>query len=234
MKKDLIYSSQSSLFGSKEIIGFGSSEFHIKEIERNKANEIIVKNHYSKKFYNATYIHLGVFLNSELVGVLQFGYAMNPASCGSVVEGTEINQYLELNRMWLDDKAPRNSESQAISYCVKYIRSKFPKIKWIQSFADERCGGFGIVYQGANFKFYGEHTAIFWNLDNEVYHNSLMTRNPKLSKSAAFLQANKERAYSEELRQFRYIYWIDKRWERKVLFKEMPYPKHYLEKEKLI
>jgi hypothetical protein len=234
MKKDLIYSSQSSLFGSKEIIGFGSSEFHIKEIERNKANEIIVKNHYSKKFYNATYIHLGVFLNSELVGVLQFGYAMNPASCGSVVEGTEINQYLELNRMWLDDKAPRNSESQAISYCVKYIRSKFPKIKWIQSFADERCGGFGIVYQGANFKFYGEHTAIFWNLDNEVYHNSLMTRNPKLSKSAAFLQANKERAYSEELRQFRYIYWIDKRWEKKVLFKEMPYPKHYLEKEELI
>jgi hypothetical protein len=38
-----------------------------------------------------------------------------------------------------------------ISYAVRYIRSKFNKIKWIQSFADERCGGFGIVYQGANF-----------------------------------------------------------------------------------
>ena len=228
-KKDLIYSDQLSMFGAKEIIGFGSNEFHIKEIDRNKANDIFAKNHYSKKFYNATYIHLGVWLNSELVGILQFGYAMNPASCGSIVEGTELDQYLELNRMWLDDKAPRNSESMAISYAVRYIRSKYPKIKWIQSFADERCGGFGIVYQGANFEFYGEHTATFWTLDNEVYHNSLMTRNPKLSKSAAFLQANKERATSEELRQFRYIYWIDRKWKNKVLLKQKPYPKHYIE-----
>ena len=228
MKKDLIYSNQQSLFGSREIIGFGSDSFCIKEIERNKANEIIVKNHYSKKFYNATYIHLGVYINFELLGILQFGYAMNPASAGSVVEGTELNQYLELNRMWLDDKAPRNSESMAISYCVRYIRSKFPKIKWIQSFADERCGGFGIVYQGANFEFYGEHISTFWTLDNEVYHNSLMTRNPKLSKAAAFLQENKEKATFENLRQFRYIYWIDQSWKKKILLKKQPYPKHYL------
>jgi hypothetical protein len=227
MKKDLIYSDQMAMFGSKEIIGFGSSEFYIKEIDRNKANEIIVKNHYSKKFYNATYIHLGVFLNSELVGVLQYGYAMNPASCGSVVEGTELDQYLELNRMWLDDKAPRNSESKAISYSVRYIRSKFPKIKWIQSFADERCGCFGIVYQACSFSFYGEHNSLFWTLDNEVYHNSLMTRNPKLSKSAKHLQENKERATSEELRQFRYIYFIDSRWKKKCLLKEKPYLKYY-------
>jgi len=228
-KKDLIYSNQIAMFGKREVIGFGSDEFKVLEIDRNKANDIIVKNHYSKKFYNATYIHLGVFLNSELVGVLQFGYAMNPASCGSVVKNTELDEYLELNRMWLDDKAPRNSESMAISYAIRYIRSKFPKIKWIQSFADERCGGFGIVYQGANFDFFGEHMATFWTVDNEVYHNSLMTRNPKLSKSAAFLQANKDRAKSDQLRQFRYIYWINQRSKNDVLLKKKPYPKHYLE-----
>lgn len=230
MKKDLIYSSQQSIFGSREIIGFGSDDFYIKEIERDKANDVIIKNHYSKKFYNATYIHLGVFMQNELVGVLQFGYAMNPASCGSVVKDTEMNQYLELNRMWLDDKAPRNSESKSISYSIRYIRSKYKTVKWIQSFADERCGGFGIVYQSANFEFYGEHNSIFWTLDNEIYHNSLMTRNPKLSKSAAFLQENKERATSEQLRQFRYLYWIDQKWKNKVLLKRKPYPKHYAEK----
>jgi hypothetical protein len=229
-KKDLIYSDQMSMFGSKEIVGFGSAEFYIKELDRDKANKMIVENHYSKKFYNASYIHLGVWINSELLGCLQFGYAMNPASAGSVVEGTELDQYLELNRMWLSDKAERNSESMAISYCVRYIRSKFPKIKWIQSFADERCGGFGIVYQGANFEFYGEHTATFWTLDDEIYHNSLMTRNPKLSKAAAYLQHHKERATSSELRQFRYLYWIDQKWKQKVLLKRKPYPKHYAEK----
>lgn len=227
MHKGLIYSNQQTLFGAREIIGFGSDDFHVKEIERKLANDLIVKNHYSKKFYSATYIHLGVFICGELLGVLQYGYAMNPASCGSVVEGTQMDEYLELNRMWLDDKAKRNSETKAISYSLRYIRSKFPKIKWIQSFADERCGCFGIVYQAASFSFYGEHVSTFWTVDGEVYHNSLMTRDPKLSKSAKFLQDNKERATSEELRQFRYIKFIDKRWKKKCLLKEQPYPKYY-------
>lgn len=227
MKKDLIYDRQQTLFGAREIIGFGSDDWHVKEIDRKLANDLIVKNHYSKKFYNATYIHLGVFICGELMGVLQYGYAMNPASCGSVVEGTQMDQYLELNRMWLDDKAKRNSETMAISYSLRYIRSKFPKIKWIQSFADERCGCFGIVYQAASFSYYGEHVSTFWTVDGEVYHNSLMTRDPKLSKSAKFLQDNKDRATSEELRQFRYIKFIDKRWKKKCLLKEQPYPKYY-------
>jgi len=227
MKKDLIYDNQQTLFGAKKIIGFGSRDWNVKEIDRKLANDLIVKNHYSKKFYNATYIHLGVFICGELLGVLQYGYAMNPASCGSVVEGTQMDEYLELNRMWLDDKAERNSETKAISYSLRYIRSKFPKIKWIQSFADERCGCFGIVYQAASFSFYGEHVSTFWTVDGEVYHNSLMTRDPKLSKSAKFLQDNKERATSEELRQFRYIKFIDKRWKKKCLLKEQPYLKYY-------
>ena len=42
-KKDLIYSDQQSMFGSREIIGFGSDEFSIKELDRNKANKIIVE-----------------------------------------------------------------------------------------------------------------------------------------------------------------------------------------------
>ena len=227
MKKDLIYDNQQTLFGAREIIGFGSDDWYVKEIERKLANDLIVKNHYSKKFYSATYIHLGVFICGELLGILQYGYAMNPASCGSVVEDTQMDEYLELNRMWLDDKAERNSETKAISYSLRYIRSKFPKIKWIQSFADERCGCFGIVYQAASFSFYGEHVSTFWTVDGEVYHNSLMTRDPKLSKSAKFLQDNKERATSEELRQFRYIKFVDKRWKKKCLLKEQPYLKYY-------
>ena len=95
-----------------------------REIDRNQANDVIVKNHYSHKYYSATYIHLGVFMGEEMVGVLQFGYAMNPASQESVVKDTKIDEYLELNRMWIDDKAPRNTESQAISYAIKLSLNK--------------------------------------------------------------------------------------------------------------
>ena len=229
-KKDYIFSDQLSLYGKREILGFGEADFYIREIDRKLANEIIIKNHYSHKVYNATYINLGVYINNELHGVLQYGYAMNPASCGSVVKDTELDQYLELNRMWLSDIAPRNSESMAISYSIKYIKGKYPKIKWVQSFADERCGGFGIVYQACSLSYYGEHNSIFWEFKGEIYHNSLMTRNPKLSKSARFIQENKEKAIKYELRQFRYIKFLDQRWKQKCLLKEKPYPKHYKEK----
>lgn len=222
-----------TLFGQPEVIGFGTKSFYVKEMGRILANETIIKNHYSKKVYNATYIHLGLYIEDKLCGVLQYGYAMNPASCGSVVKGTEQDQYLELNRMWLDDIAPRNSESRAISFSVKYIKGKYPKIKWIQSFADERCGGFGIVYQACSFDYFGEHTSDFWELENTYYHNTSMTVSKKSDRykknvgGCKYLQENKDNATKLSLRQFRYIFFIDKRWKKNCLLKEMPYPKHY-------
>ena len=226
--KQYIYSEQTSLWGSRDVLGFGSHDFCVKEINRDLANKTIIENHYSHKYYNASYIHLGVFIESDFVGVLQYGYAMNPASAGSVVKDTGLDEYLELNRMWLDDKAPRNSESMAVSYSIKYIRAKYPKIKWIQSFADERCGGWGVVYQACSFSYFGEHTSRFYTLDGVVYHKSLMERNPKLSKSAKHLQDNKDRTTFEELRQFRYIKFLKKGVSKNVKLKQKPYPKHYL------
>jgi hypothetical protein len=211
--------------GHAPVKGFGDDRFQVKEISRKTANDIIVNNHYSGKFYSASYIHLGVYFDGDLKGVLQFGYAMNPASQASVVADTEQDEYLELNRMWMSDDMPRNSESKAIGYAIKYIKRKYPKIKWIQSFADERCGGLGVMYQAANFDYFGEHTATFWELDGVVYHNSLMTRDPKLSKSAAFIQKHKDRAVSKEWRQFRYIFFINKRSKEKCLLDQKEYPK---------
>jgi len=232
LKKKYIYSEQSSLWGDPELLGFGTKDFYVKEIDRKKANKVIIENHYSKKVYNATYIHLGLFVNEELKGVLQYGYAMNPASCGSVVKGTLKDEYLELNRMWLADGIGDYVESQAISCSIKFIKRLNPKIKWIQSFADERCGGFGIVYQACSFSYYGEHKSDFWELDGEVYHNIQMTvsKDSKRYKGGAkYLQENKERAVKMNLRQFRYIKFLDQREKKNCLLKEKPYPKHYKE-----
>ena len=142
----------------------------------------------------------------------------------------KMDQYLELNRMWIADGVGEYPESRAISYSIKFIKRKFPKIKWIQSFADERCGGFGIVYQACSFSYYGEHKSDFWELDGEVYHNIQMTvsKDSKRYKGGAkHLQENKERAVKMNLRQFRYIKFIDKSWKKKCLLKEKPYLKHY-------
>ena len=227
MSKGYIYSTQIPMFGHKEILGYGSDNFYVKEIDRAIANEVIKKNHYSKKYFNNSYIHLGVFINSEFLGVLQYGHLLNNNSVSSIVEGTKNGEACELNRMWLDDRAKRNSESKSISYSFKYLKRKYPNIKWVQSFADERCGGFGIVYQACSFNYFGEHTSTFWELDGIVYHNSMMTSKKAGGKKYDLLQANKERCTSHTLRQFRYIKFINQKWKKKCLLTEMPYPKHY-------
>ena len=228
-KKGYIYEDQGSLWGSPDAIGFGSDNFYVKEIPREQASKMIIANHYSKKVYTATYIHLGLFVHGEMLGVLQFGYAMNPASCGSLVTGTEMDEYLELNRMWIDDSAGKYPESRAFSCALKYIKKRFPKIKWVQSFADERCGGFGIVYQACSFDYFGEHTSVFWELDGETFHNSIMTRKELRGYKLLNDPANADRVNKYSLRQFRYIKFLDKRCKKLCTLKEMPYPKHYKE-----
>ena len=215
------------MFGAREVVGFGDDAFMVREIPRDVANAVIVANHYSGKFYAASYVPLGLFIGGAMVGVLQYGYAMNPASADSVVAGTMMSEYLELNRMWIDDIAPRNTESRAISCSIKFIRGRLPKIKWIQSFADERCGLFGTVYQAAGFTFHGEHSSVFWELDGETFHNIIATAKHRAvtGSKGEHLQANISRATRFELRQFRYLKFLKPRFAKGCRHPVRPYPK---------
>jgi hypothetical protein len=152
---------------------------------------------------------------------------MNPASGSSIVPGLTGDRWLELNRMWLHDDAPRNSESRALSYSVKVLRRLVPGLAMLQSFADERCGGLGVVYQAASFGYYGEHTSTFWELDGEVYHNIAMTVTNDIAgrKGAQHLQANRGRATRMDLRQFRYLRFLSTAAERACTLTRQPYPK---------
>lgn len=224
-EKGYLFDTQGALFGERRAIGFGSAAFHIREIPRDLACDVIKQNHYSGRIYGGTYIHLGLIVSGELLGVLQYGYAMNPASMASVVSGTKLDEYLELNRMWLDDRAPRNSESKALAYSMRYIRRAYPRIKWVQSFADERCGLFGTVYQAANFSYCGEHTSRFYELDGEFYHHSLLDRAAGAGPRGEHLRRNISRAAAHDLRQFRYLYFLKKGAEKGLRHKVQPFPK---------
>jgi hypothetical protein len=217
---------RTDLAGSREAIGFGSAAFSVELIDRKLANALIEANHYSRRIYRGSTLHLGVFIDRQMVGVLQYGFAMNPASGGSVVTGTLMNEYLELNRMWLADAAPRNSESKALAYSVRLIRRVRPAVKWIQSFADERCGLFGTVYQAAGFTYHGEHKGIFWEIDGDWFHNSLVTRRKDANgPRASFALANLHRATRHELRQFRYLKFLQMRFAKACRHPVRPFPK---------
>ncbi|WP_178084348.1 hypothetical protein [Pseudomonas sp. F(2018)] len=212
--------------GEQALAGFGCRAFYVALIPRAEANRIILANHYSRRIVANSYVHLGCWVDGVMRGVLQFGYALNPvAGAQKIVAGTEVDQYLELNRMWFDDIAPRNSESRALSYAFKFIKRACPRVAWVQSFADERCGGWGVVYQAANFLYLGHHKTSFYELDGETYHEMLLTTGRKGGGRGQYLRDNLDRATRRSLLQFRYIYLIKQGWLSRFKKTPLPFPK---------
>jgi hypothetical protein len=216
------------IFQNNRLAGFGSREFAVMETDRRVARAIIGACHYSKTVNIGSAVHLGVYV-PQLVGILQFGTGQNPGRGDSVVAGTRKGEWLELDRMWLTDAAPRNSESQALSYALRYLRRVRPGLAWVQTFADERCGRYGVVYQAANFLYCGYHMGEFWEIDGQMVHKVHLTvrnghrlQNPKTQ----WAQANADRAIKRRFRQFRYIYFLKPRFRKHLKKRVLPYPKH--------
>ena len=162
----------------------------------------------------------------DLLGVLQLGYLKNPGTQCTIVADTARDEYLELNRMWLADALPRNSESRAVSFAIRYIKRRYPKVAWIQSFADERCSRQGVVYQACNFLYCGEHLTKFYELDGEWYHQQAMTTyGHRAGPKARHLQANRDRAAIHFFRQFRYVFFLKPSFRKRLKKKIFPYPK---------
>lgn len=147
-------------------------ELLIKEIDRNTAKNIIVKNHYSHKWNTAFgKINIGIFKNDILLGCASFGNLMNPKSYKNINKDFESKNVIELNRLWIDDKLQKNAESILLGACWKILRNNYPHIKAVQSFADGRLGC-GTIYKATNFKYYGYTKTLFYynTISGDVQH----------------------------------------------------------------
>ena len=62
IKTILLYS-----FEYRDIIGYGTKDFQVKEMLKKESNDMIIKNHYSHKVagFATTYIYLGVFFKTN-------------------------------------------------------------------------------------------------------------------------------------------------------------------------
>lgn len=213
---------------NETIVGYGSRELRVETVPCRLARVIVSGKHYSKRFVNNSYLHLGVFSERELVGIMPWGYALNPSSGGRVVTGTGNKEYMELNKLWLHDSMPKNSESRAISYALKTIKLLLTCIQWVQSFADERCGKQGVVYQASNFDYIGSHESTFYELDGEWYHSIAMNAIARGGVRGRYLRENRARSTECRFKQFRYIRFLHKNARKRLnenLFQVQQYPK---------
>lgn len=202
----------------------------IKPIDYDVAREMIIKNHYSKK-WNKSFgkLNFGIYRDDELLGCAVFGNMMNTKSAKNITD-YPINSIIELNRLWVDDILGKNTETIFLSSCFSLIKSLHPEIKFIQSFADGRLGC-GTIYKASNFRYYGFSESLFFeNKENgEVFHKVPLecTNRPVgfLNKNRLYLD-NKLSSFT--VKTYRYIFHLYKPQKniQSIKLKEQPYPEY--------
>lgn len=81
------------------------------------------------------------------------------------------DNYLELNRFCMADSESKNSESQAISLGIQWIKKNLPNIKLLVSYAGRKEGNYGYIYQATNWEYLGYFISPgFWSIDGIEKH----------------------------------------------------------------
>ena len=109
---------------------------------------MVVENHYLHRKPSISFA-FGLSVDGVLVGVVTFGC---PASHEMCVGACRSNPSLviELNRLWVHDAQPRNTESWFIAQALALLP---PRI--VVSYADTTWGHVGYVYRASNFNYAG-------------------------------------------------------------------------------
>ena len=128
-----------------------AKEVRIEPISAADSRRIIVTLHYSGKTCPGSSIHLGAFYRGRCCGAMTFGVPIDKRGSVKLVEGTKWNGMLELNRMAFSDVLPRNSESRALGYAMRWLARSYRELEWVQSFADATQCGDGTIYRAAGF-----------------------------------------------------------------------------------
>ncbi len=102
------------------------------------------KIHWSNITRNTHYVCYGIYADTECMGVAIWS---SPVAQNRFKDGKQI---LELRRLALSDKCPKNSASRTISIMVKLIHKKFPDIKRLISYQDTAVHQ-GTIYKASNW-----------------------------------------------------------------------------------
>jgi len=215
-------------------------DIHIKPIDSSQANDFIRKHHYSGTVVPNSQLHLGAFYHGALEGVLQFGPPMDREKLIGLVEDTDWNEFMELNRMAFTDALPQNSGSRCLSIAFKLFKKHAPHVKWIVSFADATQCGDGAMYRASNFILTGirENGQILQFPDGQTVARFALEAHkddlrPELD-GRSFAEVTdgtcrisdlKEKTGAEYIDgyQLRYIYFIDKDYRSNLTVPEIPY-----------
>ena len=125
-----------------------TDRLEVREMASKEARELAEKRHYMHRKPAVSYA-FGLYLDDSPVGVVTYGV---PASRHLQVGvcPSDPSLVIELNRVWVADHMPPNTESWFISRTLKMIP---PLI--VVSYADTIQGHMGYMYRALNFNYAG-------------------------------------------------------------------------------
>lgn len=145
---------------------FDPQKVIIKKIEKQLAEQMIVKNHYTHK-WSLCQVAYGIFYKTnkqsqffeaeeeKFIGCIVFGQPVGRSAAESVSSLITINEVFELTRLFIFDGYGRNIESYSLCESLKLLKHDFPHIKAIITYADGEQGHKGTIYQACNFHYQG-------------------------------------------------------------------------------
>jgi len=198
--------------------------FTVKPIKRFETHDWFNNKHYAKRVPSISYCYGLYNVNNVLQGVISFG---SPASKPLVVgafKGNYQENFLELNRLCVEDNLEKNSLSFFVSQSLKLL----PKPKVIVSYADTSQNHHGYIYQATNWIYTGlSDKRTEWRMRGNNKHSKTICEQYSLEER----QKDKDKFYIvDRPRKHRYFYLLGNRKEIKSMrdslaYKVCNYPK---------
>lgn len=120
----------------------------VREISKKLASDVVVREHYLHRKPPISHSY-GLFDQDVLMGVMTFGVPPSRHLQISVCP-SQPGAVLELNRLWVSDEMPRNTESWFITRALRMLPPRL-----ICSYADTKEGHVGYVYRATNWNYFG-------------------------------------------------------------------------------
>lgn len=144
----------------------------VRSVERHIYEPWLLLRHYAQRVPIVQHA-FGLFVDRECVGVVTFGSPASPQVARSLIASEHAGLVIELNRLCVDDNAPRNASSTLVSGGLRML----PRPSVVVSYADGAQGHVGYIYQATNFVYYGSaaaHDAEYESPTGEIVHPRTM------------------------------------------------------------
>ena len=196
----------------------------MKPVDYRVATLFVQERHYSPVMPKLTKHYLGAYQDDELVGILTLGWGTNPmGTIKKMFPELTTEHYFEIGKMCMDEKMPRNSESQMMSQTIRWMKQNTPEKMYLYTWADGIVGKVGYVYQAANFLYGGYSETDLYVTENgeKVHPRTMQGLLPNKDGKKYGHRPNYEQRIELGLkrvkgRQYKYIYPINKK-DRKYL-----------------